>query len=74
MTKLNRENEGKRVELVSTNDPYTILKPGDKGTYQCLLEHPRPLGIQHLIYWDNGSRLTMLEGVDKFKFIEKGMC
>ncbi len=74
MTKFNEENTGKRVELIHTNDRYTKLKPGDKGTYQILLEQTHPLENQHLIKWDSGSNLILLEGVDTFKFIGKGMC
>ncbi len=72
MTRIDTENEGKRVELVFTGDIYTKLKPGDKGTYQILLEQTHPLENQHLIKWDNGSSLILLEGVDTFKFIEAG--
>ena len=57
-------NKGKRVELISTTDPYTKLKPGDLGTY---------IGAddmgQHMINWDNGSNLSMIPGVDSIKFI-----
>ncbi len=70
MTKINTTNAGKRVELVYTEDPYTQLKPGDKGTYQAVLIQNHPFENQHLIKWNNGSRLILLEGVDKFKFIE----
>ena len=72
MTIINLENEGRRVELVYTVDSYTNLREGDKGTYQCLLEQSYPLEHQHLIKWDSGSRLILLEGLDKFKFIEDG--
>ena len=74
MTKFNEENTGKRVELIHTNDLYTKLKPGDKGTYHILLVQNPPFENQHLIKWDSGSSLILLEGVDKFKFIGKGMC
>ena len=74
MTRIDTENEGKRVELVYTGDSYTKLKTGDKGTYQAKLIQSHPLEHQHLIKWDNGSSLILLEGVDKFKFIKTGMC
>lgn len=74
MTKFNEENSGKRVELIHTNDRNTELKPGDKGTYELLLEQNPPFENQHMIKWDSGSRLILLEGVDKFKFIETGLC
>lgn len=68
-TRFDKTNEGRRVELIHTDDPYTHLKAGDKGTYEmCLLQ---PDGRhQHCIKWDNGSTLMMLEGIDHFRFIE----
>ena len=74
MTRIDTENEGKRVELVYSGDRYTKLKAGDKGTYQAVLIQRHPLENQHLIKWDSGSNLILLEGIDKFKFIETGMC
>jgi len=68
--KIDKKNQGRRVELIYTNDSYTKLKPGDKGTYQmCILQ---PDGRhQHCIKWDNGSTLILIEGIDLFKFIDK---
>lgn len=31
---------GKRIELIHTNDPYTDLKPGDRGTVVDVTELP----------------------------------
>ncbi|MGA6922178.1 MAG: hypothetical protein WBY22_04575, partial [Nitrososphaeraceae archaeon] len=31
---------GKRIELIRTNDPYTDLKPGDRGTVVNITELP----------------------------------
>ena len=31
---------GKRIQLIRTNDPYTDLKPGDKGTVVDVTELP----------------------------------
>jgi hypothetical protein len=48
---------GDRVELVATNDPYTRLRPGDRGTVTSVTDRPEPtIDIQ----WDNGSTLTIL--------------
>ena len=71
MTTINRENMGKRVELIHTDDPHTNLKPGDRGTYQFVLNQNTPFENQHMISWDNRSNLMLLEGVDKFKFIDE---
>ena len=52
-----------RVELVSTTDPYTSLKPGDKGTV-C---HIDDIGTV-FVAWDNGSTLGMAYGADEIKY------
>jgi len=69
-TKLDETNKGRRVELVFTDDKYTRLKTGDKGTYQMCLVQPNGRN-QHFIDWDRGSNLMLIEGVDRFKFIER---
>ena len=48
---------GDRVELVATNDPYTRLRPGDRGTITSVADRPEPT-ID--IAWDNGSTLAIL--------------
>ena len=48
---------GDRVELVATNDPYTRLRPGDRGTVTAVADSPEPT-ID--IAWDNGSTLAVL--------------
>jgi Domain of unknown function (DUF4314) len=48
---------GDRVELVATNDPYTRLRPGDRGTVTSIADRPEPT-ID--IAWDNGSTLAIL--------------
>jgi hypothetical protein len=50
---------GDRVELVATTDPYTRLRPGDRGTITSVTDRPEPsIDIQ----WDDGSTLTILPG------------
>ena len=48
---------GDRVELVATNDPYTRLRPGDRGTVTAVTDRPEPT-ID--ITWDNGGTLAIL--------------
>ncbi len=55
----------KRIELISTSDPYTDLKPGDLGT----VDFVDDLGTIH-ITWDNGSQLGLVPGEDRYKFVE----
>jgi len=68
-------NHGRRVELIHTDDPYTKLKPGDRGTYDFLQQsYTIPVSIpQHSIKWDSGSSLMLLEGKDQFKFLDEGI-
>lgn len=56
-------NVGDRVELVSTDDEYTTLTPGDQGTITDIDTAPGDV-TQYWIEWDNGSRLAMLDGID----------
>lgn len=55
---------GLRVRLISMDDPYAKLKPGDKGTV---------IGVddagQILTQWDCGSSLSLIPGVDRFECI-----
>ena len=56
--------EGKRIELVSTSDPYTNLKAGDLGT----VEFVDDMGTVH-VAWDNGSMLGLVPGEDQYRFV-----
>ena len=56
--------KGKRIELISINDPYTNLKPGDRGT----VDFVDDIGTIHVI-WDNGSTLGLVPGEDQYRFI-----
>lgn len=55
---------GSRVELISMDDPYTRLKPGNQGTVQ----YVDGIGTIH-ISWDNGEGLGLVLGKDKFKIV-----
>jgi hypothetical protein len=48
---------GDRVELVATSDPYTNLRPGDRGTVTGIHDFPESvIDVQ----WDTGSGLSIL--------------
>ncbi|MET7968766.1 DUF4314 domain-containing protein [Micromonospora sp. NPDC005305] len=47
---------GERVVLEHTNDPYTLLRPGDEGTVRGYIPHLRVVDVE----WDSGSRLSMV--------------
>jgi len=53
-----------RVELVSTNDPHTTLKPGDRGTVTDVDD----IGTV-FVKWDNGSGLGVAYGEDQIKIV-----
>ena len=55
---------GTRVELVSMNDPYTTLKPGDRGTVVMV----DSIGTV-FVDWDCGSGLGVAYGEDRIRKI-----
>jgi hypothetical protein len=55
---------GTRVELITMDDPYTKLKPGDRATIHGV-DHARNI----LCKWDCGSTLSLIPGIDKFRVL-----
>lgn len=53
---------GTRVELVRMDDPYSKLKPGDKGTVDFVDDSGTLFCI-----WDSSSRLGVVYGEDAVK-------
>lgn len=53
---------GTRVELVQMDDPYSHLRPGDKGTVQ-FVDDTATIFVD----WDSGSGLGVVYGVDRVK-------
>jgi hypothetical protein len=53
---------GARVVLLSMNDPYTKLKPGDEGAVIAVDD----AGTLH-IQWDSGSTLGAVYGEDSIR-------
>lgn len=54
--------KGTRVELVEMNDPYSRLKPGDKGTVRFVDDTATVF-----VDWDSGSGLGIVYGVDRIR-------
>ncbi len=54
--------KGCRVELVSMDDPYTKLRPGDQGTVSFVDD----IGTV-FVDWDSGSKLGVAYGADQIK-------
>lgn len=61
-----RYKKGVRVELVRMDDPYTTLKPGDRGTIDMVDDTGSVF-----INWDNGSHLAAVYGEDEIRLLSK---
>jgi hypothetical protein len=61
---------GDRVELISMNDTWTKLEKESKGI---VFKIEKEEDDEALIWveWDNGEKLALLNGIDKFKIIKK---
>ena len=58
---------GDRIELMNINDLWTKLQKGSKGTVAKIEEEQDLIWID----WDNGEKLALLDGIDKFKVVKK---
>jgi len=58
---------GNRIQLIQTDDTFTRLEKGSKGTVIRIEEDQDLIWIK----WDNGEELALLEGIDKYKIIKK---
>jgi hypothetical protein len=67
-SKIDETYTGRRVRLLYTDEKNTKLKPGDEGIY--LFTTINPGLVEHSIKWDNGDPLVLVDGRDKFEFIE----
>lgn len=56
---------GARIKLLYTSDAYTLLQPGVEGT----VVYIDALNTIH-VYWDNGSNLGLIPGVDCWLVIQ----
>ena len=57
---------GNRVQLIETDDTWSNLKNGSKGTVIEIEEDQDLIWVQ----WDNGEKLALIMGIDKFKLIK----
>ena len=53
---------GCRVELISMEDTYTRISPGEQGTVQCVDSTGTVF-----VAWDGGSELGVVYGVDRIR-------
>ena len=57
---------GNRVQLIETDDTWTKLEKGAKGTVVEIEDDQDLIWVQ----WDNGEKLALLNGIDKFKLVK----
>lgn len=57
---------GKRVQLISTTDEYTNLQYGDLGVVNYIDDTGTVF-----VNWDNGSKLGLIPGTDRWKIIHE---
>ncbi len=55
---------GKKVELIKCTDEYTKIQPGSLGTISSIDDAGTVF-----VNWDNGSRLGLIPGIDKWKIL-----
>ncbi len=58
---------GDKVELIETDDSWSKLKKGSRGIVFKIEKDQDLIWVE----WDNGEKLALLEGIDKFKIINK---
>ena len=63
---MKKQLKGKRIELIYTSDPYTELKPGDRGN----VDFVDDMGTIH-VTWDNGSTLGLVPDEDQYRFVNE---
>lgn len=57
---------GSKIQLISTDDPYTKLKSGDIG----VITHIDDSGTV-FADWENGSALGLIPNIDNFKILSE---
>lgn len=65
-SRFNRSLAGKRVRLIATNDQWTDLRRGATGT----IKYHNDVHGSLSVLWDNGSSLSLLDGIDLWEVID----
>lgn len=55
---------GKRVQLVSCTDEFTLLRYGELGTVTFIDDTGTVF-----VDWDSGSKLGLIPGIDQWKYL-----
>lgn len=56
---------GRRIQLINCTDEFIPMAPGSQGT----IFHIDDTGTV-FVNWDNGSALSLIPGIDKWKYIK----
>lgn len=56
---------GRRIELVYTDDEYTLLRPGARGR----VTGSKPDAGRIDVKWDDGSTLSLIDGHDHYRLL-----
>ena len=63
---------GRRIVFLFSDDPYTQLKQGDRGTIQ-YERYDDIFGDESIrVNWDSGSTLSLIRGKDAFTVLNEG--
>jgi len=65
--------EGDRIELITINDTWTKLEKGSKGIVTEIEKEEENDEALIWVEWDNGEKLALLNGIDKFKITKKDL-
>lgn len=57
---------GDRVKLTEMNDTWSKLEKDSEGTVSKIEEDQDLIWVK----WDNGEKLALLDGIDKFKVVK----
>ena len=57
---------GDRVKLTEMNDTWSKLEKDSEGTVSKIEEDQGLIWVK----WDNGEKLALLDGIDKFKVVK----
>ena len=63
--------EGDRIELIAMNDTWTKLEQGSKGIVTKIENEEEDDEALIWVEWDNGEKLALINGIDKYKIIKK---
>ena len=61
--------KGDRIEITEINDDFSKLEKGSKGTIFKIDKYQELIWVN----WDNGEKLALIEGIDKFKLINNNI-